>query len=127
MKPLKALPVLLLPLLCGANPASSQYNNLDIHLDQQLSNRLQDHQNAERRRPPRKKAERPAPGPDAIVIRRLQQNIKRLEAGIPQGRRIEVAKDGTVHIHVVGHVDEKAVIAFAESVLETRVVVKRVP
>lgn len=138
----RILPFVATILLVSVPPAFSQYiDNLGIHLNQQLWNRLQDHQSAERQRLPNRETGRDRPdrksssetraprgeGRDAAVIERLKKNIRALEAHIPQGRRITVATDGTVYIYVVGRVDEKAVIAFAKSVLKTKVILKRMP
>ncbi|MBP2302077.1 hypothetical protein [Azospirillum picis] len=137
---LLALPFAVAILLGSASPASSQFiDNLDIHLNQQLWNRHQNHQNAERQRVPNrdaggerstrpnKSAQTRGERPDTAVIQRLRKNIRTLEARIPQGRRIAVAKDGTVYIHVAGRVDERAVVTFAESLLKTKVILKQMP
>jgi len=132
MKPARR--VMAAAIILGLSaPAFSQTNMLDIHLNQQLQNRLQDHQNTQRRMPPRRDGGnvRSRDGrdmaPDQAVIRRLKTHFRTLERRIPQGRRIEVAKDGRVFIHVQGRVDEPAVTTFAERLLQTKVILKSFP
>jgi len=119
MNPMLKVFALTVPFIGTTMPALTQDNALGIHLNQQLWNRLQDHQNQSRQTPPSPRV----PTDHADLVKRIKTNLSALEAGIPQARNLAVDREGRVHITVSGPVEEGDVIAFAQNLLGAEVLI----